>query len=115
MTTIEENGLTISQNRANKVASLIRESGVLKGKNSSNAKVIEVYDESCVLQHVFEGDFFSQAKKLGLPERALKTSYNTNSAPIWQSKFGKTRAKNLGMEKYIGWYALNIGTCRNVL
>lgn len=110
MTTIEENGLTIAQNRALKTAIKIKENGSLKGANSSNAKVIRIYDKNNNLKYEFFGDFFSKCKELSLPSRAFKTSYSNNGKPIYTTKCGTTVAHNNGYSEYIGWYAICI--CR---
>ena len=111
--TIEANGLSISQNRSNKAAEKIKENGSLKGAKSSNAKVIRIFDSNNKLVYEFFGDFFQKCKELQLPERALKFSYLNNSEPIYQSKFGKTTAKRLQFEKYIGHYAVMVGRTRD--
>lgn len=113
--TIEENGLTIAQNRAINVAEKIKQNGSLKGAKSSNAKVIRIFDSNDILIYEFFGDFFQKCKELKLPERALKFSYLNNSEPLYQSKFGKSTAKRLGFEKYIGWRAEMVGRTRNFI
>ncbi len=108
--TIQENGLTIAQNRSLKSAETIKQNNSLKGAKSANAKVIQVYNNLDELQYEFFGDFFSKSKELGLPTRAFKSSYNNNSKPIYTTKCGMSVAHNNGYSEYIGWYAVCV--CR---
>jgi len=110
---IQENGLTIAQNRSLKSAKTTRDTGVLKGSNNANSNVIKVYDSNGELQHTFFGDFTEKTKTLKLPTTALKKSYRTGTK-IYQSKTGKTIANKSGFQKFIGWYAVNLGKCKQI-
>lgn len=113
MTTIEENGLSIAQNRALKAAITIKENNLLKGAKSSNTKIISVYNSDGIKMYEFFGDFFKNNIDENLPIRALKTSYLNDSKPIYSSKFGQSIAKKLNFEKFIGWYAVCNGRTRD--
>lgn len=112
--TVEENGLTIAQNRSIKAAETTKKTGALKGKNNPRTRIIEIYDANDTLKYRFEGNFFQETTKLNLPQRAFKTSYSKNGKPIWQTPCGRTLAKKRGLEKYIGWYAIDLGKCRDL-
>jgi len=110
--TVEANGLTIAQNKSIKSAKTTKKTGILKGSNNANSNVVKVFDSKGKLKHTFFGDFTEGSRILNLPTTALKNSYR-NDTHIYSTKIGRTRAKNSGFEKYIGWYAVNLGKCKD--
>ncbi len=76
------------------------------GKNNSSARRIEVYDKLDNLIITTEGNFQDGCEKIKIPWRPLKRSYQNNSKRIYECQ-----PHNIpkGNEKFIGWYAVNVG------
>lgn len=73
--------------------------------NKNNFKDIKIYnsDRECVYE--VDEAFLDFCEVNNLPKSALWNSHAKGGLPIFQTKYGKSRAIKNGLEKYIGWYA----------
>lgn len=72
-----------------------------RGANSTSAILIHIYDDSGTLQYVCHGNFKNTCIANQLPFDALTKSYNTDGAPLYQTK--KPPKQYI---QYRGWFAI---------
>lgn len=79
--------------------------GVYDGDKNPSAKKINIYNNEDELMYECHGNFLSICELHDLPDMSLIRSYRNNGEKIYNTPSGKTRAKKLNKELYIGWYA----------
>lgn len=75
------------------------------GKENTNAKRINIYNNHGVLMFKTHGDFKKTCLENKLPHLPLQTSYLRGGTPIFNTK-STGRLKDLSMLVYKGWYAI---------
>lgn len=109
--TIQENGLTIAQNRSINAAKKVKEQGLLLGINNPNSNIICVYNNNDELIYTFFGDFLSLGRNLNLPVSALKNSYRNGGGKIFSKGI---LSRNKHFNNFKGWYAVKLGLIKEV-
>jgi len=75
------------------------------GSKNNNAKVIHIFNDKDELIFEANGNFKSVCKDNNLPYAPLYRSYQ-NGTKLFQNNASIAQAKNSGMIKYQGWYAV---------
>lgn len=76
------------------------------GSKNGNAKLIEIYNNKDELIFTTNGNFKQICMNNNLPYAPLCRSYSNNGAKLFSSNASIAQAKNSGMIKYQGWYAI---------
>jgi len=71
-----------------------------------NSKKTIIYNSNREMVYAVEGRFSDFCKTHDLPHSVLDRSKRNNGQPAFQSKYGKSLAKERGLEQFIGWYAI---------
>jgi ribosomal protein L37AE/L43A len=78
------------------------------GNKNGKAKRINIYNSKGELIFECHGNFGSTCGENGIPFKPITNSYRNNGIPIMTSELSKKYAKRNNVEKYIGWYAIEI-------
>ncbi len=74
-------------------------------QNNYKIKTIRIYDNNNNLLYTCNTTFKPFCEKHNIPFNPLVRSYQ-KKCKVFESEFAKTKARNVGLETFIGWYAI---------